>query len=81
MELAADFGASSIIVRMDSELVVRQLNGEYKIKNENLAVIAERVRELAATFHSCSWEYIPRSENLAADRLANEVLNSAAKGG
>jgi len=78
LELAADFGVPDVTVRMDSELVVKQLNGEYKIKNENLAALAGQVRELAAGFRRCVWEYIPRAGNAAADRLANEILDEEA---
>lgn len=78
LELAADFGVPNVTVRMDSELVVKQMKGEYKIKNENLAVLAEKVRELAAGFDRCVWEHVPRAKNAAADKLANEVLDEAA---
>jgi ribonuclease HI len=78
LELAADFGVPKVTVRMDSELVVRQMNGEYRIKNENLAVLAAKVRELAAGFESCVWEYVPRARNAAADKLANEILDEKA---
>ena len=79
LELAADFGVPNVIVRMDSELVVKQMKGEYKIKNENLALLAEKVRELAAGFEKCVWEHVPRAGNAAADKLANEVLDETAK--
>jgi probable phosphoglycerate mutase len=63
---------------MDSELVIKQMKGEYKVKNENLAVLAEKARELAAGFDKCVWEHVPRAKNAAADRLANEVLDETA---
>jgi ribonuclease HI len=78
LELAADFGAPEVTVRMDSELVVKQMNGEYKIKNEKLAALAGQVRELAAGFRRCVWEHVPRSGNAAADRLANKILDEEA---
>ena len=77
LELAADFGAPNVTIRMDSELVVKQMNGEYKIKNENLAVLAGEARELAAGFDRCVWEHVPRARNAAADKLANEILDEA----
>ncbi len=80
LELAADFGVSNVTVRMDSELVVKQMRGEYKIKNENLAVLAGQARELAAGFSSCVWEHVPRVGNAAADKLANEILDEAPAG-
>ena len=77
LELAADFGVLNVTIRMDSELVVKQMKGEYKIKNENLAILAGKVRELAAGFDKCIWEHVPRARNAAADKLANEVLDEA----
>jgi ribonuclease HI len=77
LELASDFGVDYVAIRMDSELVVKQMTGEYKIKNDNLAALAERVRELAAGFSKCKWEFVPREGNKAADRLANETLDEA----
>lgn len=78
LELAADFGVPNVTVRMDSELVVKQMKGEYKIRNENLAVLAGKARELAAGFDRCVWEHVPRAGNAAADKLANEILDEAA---
>lgn len=78
LELAADFGVPKVTVRMDSELVVKQMKGEYKIRNENLAVLAGKARELAAEFGKCVWEHVPRAGNAAADKLANEILDEAA---
>jgi ribonuclease HI len=75
LELAGDFGVSSVTVRMDSELVVRQLSGEYKIKNAKLALLADKVKAMASGFGSCSWQHVPREENLTADRLAGKALD------
>jgi ribonuclease HI len=77
LELAADLGAPDVTIRMDSELVVKQMNGEYKIKNENLSALAGEVRRLAAGFEKCVWEHIPRASNATADKLANEILDEA----
>ncbi len=79
LELAADFGSPKVTVRMDSELVVKQMKGEYRIRNENLAVLAGKVRELAAGFEKCTWEHVPRARNAAADKLANEALDEVAE--
>ena len=75
LELAADFGVPRVKVRMDSELVVKQMNGEYRVKNENLKPLAAKVRELADGFESVTWEFVPREKNKAADKLANEALD------
>jgi probable phosphoglycerate mutase len=79
LELAADFGVPNVTVRMDSELVVKQMTGEYRIRKSSLAELADKVRQLAEGFDRCAWEYVPRAENAEADRLANEALDEAAR--
>jgi ribonuclease HI/probable phosphoglycerate mutase len=64
LELARRRGAARLVVRSDSELLVRQMTGEYRVK--------------AAGFASIRFESVPRSENAAADRLANEAMDRAA---
>jgi len=75
LRLARDLGAREVEVRLDSELVARQLNGEYRIKNAGLFRIARIVTEEAARFGSCRFVHVPRSQNARADMLANEALD------
>ncbi|MBN2071546.1 MAG: ribonuclease HI family protein [Candidatus Krumholzibacteriota bacterium] len=81
IDLASDLEADTIIFRLDSELVVRQIMGEYKIKKPHLAELAETVRRKTQPFADISYENVPRSKNLEADRLANEVLDRLKKDG
>ncbi|MBN1163321.1 MAG: ribonuclease HI family protein, partial [Candidatus Krumholzibacteriota bacterium] len=74
LRLARDLRARRVIVKLDSQLVVRQLNGEYKIKKEELRELAQRVKSEAAGFERCRFEHVPRSENSRADELAGRVL-------
>jgi len=60
---------------LDSELVVRQMEGLYKIKNANLARFAAETKKLLTHFDRYSFKHIPRHLNAAADRLANEAIN------
>lgn len=61
---------------LDSQLVVSQLNGIFKIKNHRLRELAVKVRENEqAAGGNISYEYIPREKNLAADRLVNTALD------
>lgn len=63
-------------VRMDSELVCRQLNGEYQIKEETLFPLFIQIHNLrVSTFPHVSFMHIPREENAHADRLANEAMD------
>jgi probable phosphoglycerate mutase len=75
---AAELGASTVDVRMDSKLVVEQMSGRWKIKHPDMQPLAERAKELAVGFSRVKYDWIPRAENSHADRLANEAMDAAA---
>lgn len=60
---------------MDSELVVRQMRGEYKVKKPHLKPLFEEVRRIADQFKSFSIHHIPREENYLADKFANQAMD------
>jgi ribonuclease HI len=60
---------------MDSMLVVKQMNGEYKIKHPNLIPLAARVKELSKKFKSVSFAHVYREHNKEADSLANLAMD------
>ena len=64
-----------IEIRMDSELVARQLRGEYKIKEEKLFPFFIRVWNLRMDFGKISFKEIPRAKNKEADALVNEAMD------
>src|SRR5262245_6502636 len=64
-----------IEVRMDSELVVKQLRREYKVKDKGLKEQFAKVSDLISKFPNISFKHIPREENSAADELANEAMD------
>jgi ribonuclease HI len=66
---------TDVIVKMDSELVVKQMCGEYKTKNKILKEQQSRLAPLAATFQNISFVHVPREENSDADFLANEAMD------
>ncbi|TNC23228.1 bifunctional RNase H/acid phosphatase [Amycolatopsis alkalitolerans] len=76
---AAELGASTVDVRMDSKLVVEQMSGRWKIKHAALQPLAAEARELAARFERVRYEWIPRAQNAHADRLANEAMDTQAE--
>ena len=78
LEAAAELGASTVDVRMDSKLVVEQMSGRWKIKHAALRELAEQARALVARFERVGFEWIPRAENAHADRLANEAMDTQA---
>lgn len=75
LERAAELGAKRVRVMMDSQLVVRQLNGSYRVKHAEMIPLYRRVLELIQRFESVTFEHVPREENLEADRLANQALD------
>ena len=62
---------------LDSELLVNQIKGSYKVKNENLKTLMFEVRKLLSYFDSYTVEHIDRSLNHMADKLANEAIDEA----
>ncbi len=68
-------GDAMVEVRLDSELVVKQLNGEYKIKEPDLQPLFVEVWNLRLDLGKIEFIHIPREENRRADRLVNRVLD------
>jgi len=64
-----------VVLRLDSQLVVRQLNGSYRVKDAGLKPLHARAMELIARFSSVELQHVPRAENALADRLANQALD------
>ncbi|WP_327590406.1 bifunctional RNase H/acid phosphatase [Nonomuraea sp. NBC_00507] len=71
---------AQVAVRMDSKLVIEQMAGRWKIKNEGLRPLAMEAAALARRLRVTEWTWIPRERNKHADRLANEAMDAAAKG-
>lgn len=61
--------------RLDSELVVKQLNGKYRVKDADLKPLFEQVKSLIAAFGEISFTHIPREKNKKADKLVNKALD------
>jgi len=74
LEKALKLGAKQIELRSDSELVVNQLNGRYKIKSTVLRPLYLQTAQLLGQFEKVAILYVPREQNTEADRLANEAL-------
>ena len=72
---AAKLGASKILIRGDSELVIRQMRGEYRVKNEALKDLYTQATRLADEFESVRYEHNLRERNSLADRLANLAMD------
>ncbi|MBI5076939.1 ribonuclease HI family protein [Candidatus Falkowbacteria bacterium] len=74
-EKAKELGASEIEFNLDSELVVRQLNGEYKVKNQELAQQFLKIWNWQNQFKKVEYHHIYREDNAEADALVNETLD------
>jgi ribonuclease HI len=75
LELAAEHGATEVAVINDSELVARQLTGEYKVKHQAMQDLHRQAMALLQGFASWSIESVPRAQNAEADSLVNEALD------
>jgi len=78
LERAQERGIRRIAVRMDSELVVKQMLGQYRVKHADLQPLHRRATSLARTFEMVDIKHIPRKQNALADRLVNDVLDQEA---
>ncbi len=78
LEEATKLGANEIEARADSQLMVMQITGHYRVKAGNLKPLYAKVRGLLSGFERWRVVHVPREENHAADRLANMALDACA---
>lgn len=76
LESALELNMKNIDIRLDSMLVVNQMNGIYSIKNRDLWPINERIRELMSSFERVTFRHVPREMNQLADGEVNRVLDA-----
>jgi ribonuclease HI len=75
LDYAQQHGIRTLRVESDSELLVRQMRGQYKVKSPELRPLYERARKMAQTFDSFKIDHVYREQNAEADALANEALD------
>ena len=75
LEHAAKLGGKKLIVKSDSELMVKQMNGQYRVKNEGLKPLFEQASSLRRRFESVTIQHIYRDQNSQADGLCNEAMD------
>jgi ribonuclease HI len=78
LSLARELGASSVEVVNDSELVARQIGGQYKVKHAGLRPLWSEVMEALRGFDRWAVRNVPRESNADADALVNQALDAAA---
>lgn len=67
-------------IRMDSELICKQLRGEYQVKEEKLVPLFMKIwNARVADFHNLSFVHVPREQNAEADKLANQAMDEGGK--
>ncbi|MFQ6614515.1 MAG: ribonuclease HI family protein [Fidelibacterota bacterium] len=79
IELARDLNIDSLQIFADSELVVRQINGIYKVKHPNMIPLYRRVLHRLKAFEEWSIQHIPREQNTRADELSKEGLSKGTR--
>ena len=72
---AKKLGATSVSVFMDSELIIKQLKGEYKVRDKDLQLLFVKAWNLLQTFKSHSAKHVMRAKNKRADELVNQALD------
>jgi ribonuclease HI len=73
---AKELGATDVVIRSDSKLLVEQLKGNYRVKNPTLQRLHAEVRVAARPFHTVAYEHVPRERNRRADELVNLAIDA-----
>lgn len=76
---AVQLGAAELEFYLDSELIVKQLNRQYKVKNKDLAPLFLQIHNLSLNFKRITYTHISRERNSEADKLANEAMDKWTK--
>jgi ribonuclease HI len=74
LEEALPLGAANIELNSDSELVVKQVKGQYRVRKEDLRPLYQRVKQLQSSLKGFKIKHVPRQQNREADKLANAAL-------
>ncbi len=75
LEKAIELGAKQVDISLDSQLVIRQINGEYRVKNAALKPLYQQVKQLLNSLEGFTVTRVPREQNTEADHLANIAFN------
>jgi len=75
LEAAKQIGAKKVLVFSDSELLVKQVNGEYKVKSDKIRPLFQQSDKLLGEFESWKVQHVTREKNKEADKLVNQALN------
>ena len=81
MQEALQCGLRTLRVKTDSELLARQINGQYRVRDPQLRLFHDLAKHLAQAFRGFSIEHVPRTQNRLADRLASQAVKAAQASG
>ena len=76
LEIAETLNAQEVDLVSDSQLLVRQMNGQYKVKNAGLLPLYQKGKSLAAKFETCRFRHVRREHNVQADALVNRAIDA-----
>ena len=80
LKIAKEYQPNHLMCHLDSELVVKQLNGEYRVKMPTFELLIKEIMEMKTGFPQLSFVHIPREKNLRADLLVKRALDEMAQG-
>ena len=75
LQRARELGATDVLLRSDSKLLIEQLSGRFRVKNPTLQRLHTEVRTTARTFSTIRYQHVPREMNKEADRMANRGVD------
>lgn len=76
LQAAIKLDIKELTCKLDSELVVKQVRGEYKVKHPDMKPLHDEVQKLVAKFSSIEFRHVPRAENSDADAIVNQTLDA-----
>ncbi len=76
LKKALELGAEELEIRSDSQLLIKQLRGEYRVKSPNIITLFIKAKSLLSNFRRTTFTHIPREQNKRADSLANLAIDS-----
>ena len=79
LQAVARYQPASVQVFLDSELVVHQMNGRYRVKDAGLLPLFQQAKQLAAALPNAQFAHVPRRQNQRADTLANEAMDAGGR--
>jgi ribonuclease HI len=81
LDYAENHGIRALHVRSDSELLVKQMRGQYKVRSEDLRPLFERAKKMSQSFESFRIDHVYREQNREADLLANQAMDETSRRG